>query len=125
MEESCTYQDETGTFPGFQNTFWFPLSATPHPTPPPATIPLPSFFPLFLTLKITNLRSSTSITISSQILNPASLQPVPTQIYRSKKEKARSTLKNSELIHLFSELDSLPEKEQAVLDKEITAYIRD
>lgn len=43
----------------------------------------------------------------------------------SKNERAKSTLKNSELIHLFTEIDSLPDQEQAILLKVIAAYIRD
>jgi transcriptional regulator with XRE-family HTH domain len=42
-----------------------------------------------------------------------------------KHEKAKSTLKNSELLHLFSEIDGLPEQEQMVMIKIIAAYIRD
>ena len=43
----------------------------------------------------------------------------------AKNEKAKSTLKNSELLHLFSEIDGLPEQEQAVMMRVIAAYIRD
>jgi hypothetical protein len=42
-----------------------------------------------------------------------------------KHEKAKSTLKNSEILHLFSEIDYLPEHEQTILLKVISAYIRD
>lgn len=43
----------------------------------------------------------------------------------SKNEKAKSTLKNSELLHLFSEMDNLPEQEQSVMIRVIAAFIRD
>jgi transcriptional regulator with XRE-family HTH domain len=43
----------------------------------------------------------------------------------SKNEKAKITLKNSELLHLFTEIDALPEQEQIVLLKVIAAYLRD
>lgn len=42
-----------------------------------------------------------------------------------KNEKARASLKNSELIQRFKEVDSLPEDEQGVLIKIISAYVRD
>jgi len=42
-----------------------------------------------------------------------------------KTEKAKALLKNSELIQRFKEVDSLPEEEQGVLIKIISAYVRD
>ena len=42
-----------------------------------------------------------------------------------KTEKAKASLKNSELIQRFKEVDSLPEEEQGVLIKIISAYVRD
>jgi len=42
-----------------------------------------------------------------------------------KTEKAKASLKNSELIQRFKEVDSLPEDEQGVLIKIISAYVRD
>ena len=42
-----------------------------------------------------------------------------------KTEKAKASLKNSELIQRFREVDSLPEEEQGVLIKIISAYVRD
>jgi transcriptional regulator with XRE-family HTH domain len=42
-----------------------------------------------------------------------------------KSEKAKATLKNSELLQRFKEIDVLPEEEQGVLLKVISAYIRD
>jgi transcriptional regulator with XRE-family HTH domain len=42
-----------------------------------------------------------------------------------KSEKAKASLKNSELIQRFKEVDSLPEDEQGVLIKIISAYVRD
>ena len=42
-----------------------------------------------------------------------------------KSEKAKASLKNSELIQRFKEVDSLPEEEQGVLIKIISAYVRD
>jgi transcriptional regulator with XRE-family HTH domain len=42
-----------------------------------------------------------------------------------KNEKAKASLKNSELIQRFKEVDSLPEDEQGVLIKIISAYVRD
>ena len=42
-----------------------------------------------------------------------------------KSEKAKASLKSSELIQRFKEVDSLPEEEQGVLIKIISAYIRD
>ena len=42
-----------------------------------------------------------------------------------KNEKAKASLKNSELIQRFKEVDSLPEDEQSVLIKIISAYVRD
>ena len=42
-----------------------------------------------------------------------------------KSEKAKATLKNSELIQRFKEVDALPEEEQGVLIKIISAYVRD
>jgi hypothetical protein len=42
-----------------------------------------------------------------------------------KSEKAKASHKNSELIQRFKEVDSLPEDEQGVLIKIISAYVRD
>ncbi len=42
-----------------------------------------------------------------------------------KTEKAKATLKNSELIQRFKEVDALPEEDQGVLIKIISAYVRD
>ena len=42
-----------------------------------------------------------------------------------KNEKAKASLKNSELIQRFKEVDTLPEEEQGVLIKIISAYVRD
>ena len=42
-----------------------------------------------------------------------------------KTEKAKASLKNSELIQRFKEVDALPEDEQGVLLKIISAYVRD
>jgi transcriptional regulator with XRE-family HTH domain len=42
-----------------------------------------------------------------------------------KSEKAKASLKNSELLQRFKEIDALPEPEQHVLLKVIAAYIRD
>ena len=42
-----------------------------------------------------------------------------------KSEKAKASLKNSELIQRFKEVDSLTEEEQGVLIKIISAYVRD
>jgi transcriptional regulator with XRE-family HTH domain len=42
-----------------------------------------------------------------------------------KSEKAKATLKNSELLQRFKEIDVLPDEEQGVLLKVISAYIRD
>ena len=42
-----------------------------------------------------------------------------------KSEKAKASLKNSELIQRFKEVDTLPEEEQGVLIKIISAYVRD
>ena len=42
-----------------------------------------------------------------------------------KTEKAKASIKNSELIQRFKEVDSLPEDEQGVLIKIISAYVRD
>jgi len=42
-----------------------------------------------------------------------------------KTEKAKTSLKNSELLQRFKEMDSLPEDEQGVLIKIISAYVRD
>jgi hypothetical protein len=42
-----------------------------------------------------------------------------------KSEKAKASVKNSELIQRFKEVDSLPEEEQGVLIKNISAYVRD
>lgn len=41
-----------------------------------------------------------------------------------KSEKAKATLKNSELLQRFKEINVLPEEEQGVLLKVISAYIR-
>lgn len=42
-----------------------------------------------------------------------------------KTEKAKASLKNSELIQRFKEVYALPEEEQGVLIKIISAYVRD
>jgi transcriptional regulator with XRE-family HTH domain len=42
-----------------------------------------------------------------------------------KTEKAKASLKNSELLQRFKEIDTLPEQEQAILIKVISAYVRD
>lgn len=42
-----------------------------------------------------------------------------------KSEKAKTSLKNAELLQRFKEIDALPEPEQNVLIKVISAYIRD
>ncbi len=42
-----------------------------------------------------------------------------------KSEKAKASLKNSELLQRFKEIDTLPEDEQTTLLKVISAYIRD
>ena len=42
-----------------------------------------------------------------------------------KNEKAKASLKNSELLQRFKEIDTLPEQEQNILIKVISAYIRD
>ena len=42
-----------------------------------------------------------------------------------KTEKAKASLKNSELLQRVKEVDSLPEDEQGVLIKIISAYVRD
>jgi transcriptional regulator with XRE-family HTH domain len=42
-----------------------------------------------------------------------------------KNEKAKASLKNSELLQRFKEIDALPEPEQNILIKVISAYIRD
>lgn len=42
-----------------------------------------------------------------------------------KTEKAKVSLKNSELFQRFKDIDTLPEPEQSVLIKVISAYIRD
>jgi transcriptional regulator with XRE-family HTH domain len=42
-----------------------------------------------------------------------------------KNEKAKSSLKNAELLQRFKEIDTLPEQEQQILIKVISAYIRD
>lgn len=42
-----------------------------------------------------------------------------------KSDKAKASLKNSELLQRFKEMDSLPEDEQGVLIKIISAYVRD
>jgi hypothetical protein len=39
--------------------------------------------------------------------------------------KAKASLKNSELLQRFKEIDVLPEEEQGILLKVISAYIRD
>lgn len=40
-------------------------------------------------------------------------------------EKAKATLKNTELLQKFKEMDTLPDKEQSVLLNVISAYLRD
>jgi len=42
-----------------------------------------------------------------------------------KSEKAKASLKNSELLQRFKEIDVLPEEEQGILLKVISAYIKD
>lgn len=42
-----------------------------------------------------------------------------------KNEKAKTSLKNAELLQKFKEIDTLPEDEQSILIKVISAYIRD
>lgn len=42
-----------------------------------------------------------------------------------KSDKAKASLKNSELLQRFKEMDSLPEEEQSILIKIISAYVRD
>jgi transcriptional regulator with XRE-family HTH domain len=42
-----------------------------------------------------------------------------------KNEKAKATIKNSELLQSFKEMDVLPEQEQNMLVKIIRAYVRD
>jgi len=42
-----------------------------------------------------------------------------------KNERAKASLKNSELIQRFKEVDTLPEEEQGVLIKIMSAYVRD
>jgi len=42
-----------------------------------------------------------------------------------KNEKAKASLKNSDLLQRFKEIDTLPEQEQNILLKVISAYIRD
>jgi transcriptional regulator with XRE-family HTH domain len=42
-----------------------------------------------------------------------------------KTEKAKATIKNSEVLQSFKEMDILPEQEQTMLVKIIRAYIRD
>jgi transcriptional regulator with XRE-family HTH domain len=42
-----------------------------------------------------------------------------------KNEKAKASLKNTELIQRFKDVDNLPEEEQGVLIKIISAYVRD
>lgn len=42
-----------------------------------------------------------------------------------KSEKAKASLKNSELLQRFKEIDVLPAEEQGILLKVISAYIRD
>jgi hypothetical protein len=39
--------------------------------------------------------------------------------------RLKASLKNSELIQRFKEMDTLPEEEQGVLVKIISAYVRD
>jgi transcriptional regulator with XRE-family HTH domain len=43
----------------------------------------------------------------------------------NKDEKAKASLKSSELLQRFKDLDTLPEADQNILLKVITAYIRD
>lgn len=40
-------------------------------------------------------------------------------------EKAKATLKNTELLQRFKELENLPQREQSVILEVITSYIRD
>ncbi len=42
-----------------------------------------------------------------------------------KTEKAKASLKNSDLLQKFKEIDALPEDEQSVILKVIAAYVRD
>jgi len=42
-----------------------------------------------------------------------------------KNEKAKASLKNPELLQRFKEIDNLPEPKQQVLNKVISAYLRD
>jgi hypothetical protein len=42
-----------------------------------------------------------------------------------KNEKAKASLKNSELLQRFKEVDTLPEEEQTTIIKVISAYVRD
>lgn len=42
-----------------------------------------------------------------------------------KTEKAKASLKNSDLLQKFKEIDALPEDEQSVIVKVIAAYVRD
>jgi hypothetical protein len=42
----------------------------------------------------------------------------------NKSEKAKTSLKNAELLQRFKEIDTLPEQEQNILLKVISAYIR-
>lgn len=42
-----------------------------------------------------------------------------------KNEKAKASLKNSELLQRFKEIDTLPEQEQNIIIKVISAYVRD
>ncbi|MFT3750119.1 MAG: hypothetical protein QM768_17510 [Agriterribacter sp.] len=46
-------------------------------------------------------------------------------LYGDKNEKAKTSLKNAELLQKFKEMDTLPEDEQSILIKVISAYIRD
>jgi transcriptional regulator with XRE-family HTH domain len=43
----------------------------------------------------------------------------------NKDEKAKASLKNSELLQTFKEVDALPEKDQALLMHFINVYLRD
>jgi hypothetical protein len=40
-------------------------------------------------------------------------------------EKAKASLKNSDLLQKFKEIDALPEAEQSAIVKVIAAYVRD
>jgi transcriptional regulator with XRE-family HTH domain len=42
-----------------------------------------------------------------------------------KTEKAKATIKNADLLQKFKEVDALPEDEQNVIVKVISAYVRD